>query len=192
MVAVLTVPAAAQMAQSGDFIVDLSQYQPVGGDRPFLPNTNILQNPGFETGALPPWTTNNWTVTSDDPHTGVYSAQDFGNYWVRQDFDAVPVGDVISISFWSKQPEGVQLQAVDFYYSASDYDEFIVGPGIDWTFFDITSHLRPFGNLVAIRIWGYSGGGPDPDLTRIDDVTIEVLDTAVESSTWGQIKFLYR
>jgi hypothetical protein len=46
--------------------------------------------------------------------------------------------------------------------------------------------------LVAIRLWGYSGGGGGPDETFLDDVVIDVAGaTPVPPSTWGEIKALY-
>ena len=102
------------------------------------------------------------------------------------------VSDITSITMWSKQPEPT-IQAVDFFYGPLDFDEFLVFPGADWTFFDITSQLRVSGNLEAIRIWGYSGGGPNEDLTRVDDVVIEAeVANATEAGSWGKIKGLYR
>jgi hypothetical protein len=88
-----------------------------------------LINPGFETGALPPWTTNNWTVTTTTPHSGAYAAYDVGNFWIRQDFAAINTANVLSFTFWSKQPEeGTQLQAYDFFYSNNTFDEFLLFP----------------------------------------------------------------
>ena len=117
---------------------------------------------------------------------------DIGNFWMMQSFAPVSVSDITSITMWSKQPEPT-IQAVDFFYGPLDFDEFLVFPGADWTFFDITSQLRVSGNLEAIRIWGYSGGGPNEDLTRVDDVVIEAeVANATEAGSWGQIKGLYR
>ena len=62
-----------------------------------------------------------------------------------------------------------------------------------WTQHDITFFLRPSGSLLTgIRLWGYSGGPQGPDETFLDDVSIEVKGaTAVEGSTWGQVKSLF-
>lgn len=183
---------AERMAQSGSFVVDLDRIEREDNGLVLVLPTNVLDNPGFETGTLPPWTTNNWSVTNVDAYTGDYCAEDIGNYWVRQDFDPVDVGDINSITFATKQPEAA-IQAVDFFYSETDYDEFVVFPFVEWTVFDITSELRAVGSLVAIRIWGYSGGGPDEDLTRIDDVSIDAqIPVTASQKTWGAVKQLYR
>jgi hypothetical protein len=40
--------------------------------------------------------------------------------------------------------------------------------------------------------WGYSGGGPGPDETWLDDVSIQVVGTTeINDATWGQIKSLF-
>ena len=193
LAAFLTAPAAmAGVARSGAMGVDLDDYVPGENGAPFDPRGNILVNGGFETGSFPPWYTEMWVVTGADAHSGAYSAECYGNHWVRQDFDPMDVGGILSISMWSKQPESVAFQAVDFYYGPTDFDEFIVAPGADWTFIDMTAEKRPTGMMTGIRIWGYTGGGPDPDLTRDDDVFIDHISSPVESTTWSLIKALYR
>jgi hypothetical protein len=191
---VLAAPAAgAATVRSGLFEADVSSVPTPQGSPSQSLLTNLLGNPGFESGSLPPWTTDNWSVTGTDPHSGSFCAEDIGNFFVRQDFAPIAVGQINSISLWSKQPEGIAFQAIDFYYSAADFDEFLVAPGVDWTFLNITGQLRAAGSLQAIRIWGYSGGGPADDLTRVDDVVIDAnVATPVEASTWGAIKRSFR
>jgi hypothetical protein len=183
---------AERIAQSGSYIVDLDRVERENGEAALVLPTNVLANPGFETGALPPWTTNNWSVTGADAYTGEYCVEDIGNFWVRQDFDPVDVSDINSITLASRQPEA-SIQAVDLYYSATDFDEFLVFPVAELMVFDVTSELRAVGSLVAIRIWGYSGGGPDPDLTRVDDVVIDAqIPVTASQATWGAVKQLFR
>ncbi len=62
------------------------------------------------------------------------------------------------------------------YYGDGSRDQVIVHPTAAWTLMDVTSILNPAKILVGIRIWGYSGAGPDPDSTYIDDVSIHVSD----------------
>lgn len=186
-----TMPAGAEIVRTGFFEVEMSDLTPDVPAVPFSAGSNILTNPGFESGSLPPWTTNNWTVTNADANSGVFSVEDIGNFWFMQTFAPVSVNAINSITMWSKQPE-VAVQAVDFFYSPADFDEFLIFPGAGWTFIDITSQLRATGNLEAIRIWGYSGGGPLEDLTRVDDVAIEADGAnATEAESWGRIKRLY-
>ena len=54
--------------------------------------TNILDNPGLETGSLSPWYQNNdfsdgtnWFVTDADSHSGDFSAEDTGNKELRSE-----------------------------------------------------------------------------------------------------------
>lgn len=190
---VIAPAVSAELVQSGFIEMDLNDYTPAENGTALDALANVLVNPGFETGALPPWTTDNWSVTGADFHTGAFSAEDIGNFWIRQDFAPIPVGDINLIAFWCRQPDGPAFQAVDFFYSAVDFDEFLTAPGHDWTFIDVTSQLRAVGSLVAIRIWGYSGGPPSPDLTRADDVILDAdIVTATETSSWGRVKGLYR
>jgi hypothetical protein len=181
--------ASAATVRSGSFEAQVGDTPSPQGTPPQSLLTNVVVNPGFESGSLPPWTTNNWSVTSADANTGTYCAEDIGNFWVLQEFSPIPVADINLISMYSKQPEGIAFQAVDFYYSGTDFDEFLVAPGVDWTYLDMTAELRAAGSLQAIRIWGYSGGPPGDDLTRVDDVVIDAnVATPIEASTWGSIK----
>jgi hypothetical protein len=196
LVSVLPSPAAAETVRSGFSEIEMgSIVPPIPG--PTLPEALVesLVNPGFETGTLPPWTTDNWSVVTTTPHSGTYAAYDVGNFWIRQDFAPINTGQVLSFSFWAKQPEaGQQIQAYDFFYSDNSFDEFIWFPPDDYAQVDGTSNLRPPGNLlVAIRIWGYQGGGKGPDETWVDDVSLDTSGaTPVAATSWGRIKSLYR
>jgi hypothetical protein len=180
--------------QSGYFVVDLESYVPGEVGAPIgIPAAQVLLNPGFESAGLAPWSTSAWYVQAADAYTGSQCAESEGNEWIRQDFGPFDVNDVTLVAFWARQPDGPAFQAVDFYYGAADFDEFLVFPPHDWSYWDVTSFLRPVGTLIAIRIWGYSGGGSSPDITRIDDVVVDVNGaTATEPSTWGAVKGLYR
>lgn len=185
--------ASAETVRSGFIEIETSQIgKPPTGTTPVQSLIEYLGNPGFETGSLPPWTTNNWVVTDTDAHSGTYSAYDVGNYWVRQDFPPIDTADVLSVTYWMRQPESA-ISAYDFFYDDNTYDEDIVFPGPNWSQFNITSALRPPGSiLVAIRLWGYSGGGPNPDETYLDDVALQVAGvTDIQPATWGEIKSLF-
>lgn len=134
----------------------------------------LLVNPGFETGRIEPWLTSNWIVDTIYPHGGRYCASDVGNFWIMQWFDSTPGGEIQSISFWARQPDQPAAQAYDFFYSDGTYDEYVQFPSPDWAHFDVTHNLNRGKNLIGFRIWGYSGGGPGPDSTYIDDVSIQV------------------
>lgn len=183
---------AERIAQSGSFVIDLDTIEREAPQTPYRGSSNVLDNAGFETGSLPPWNTTGWTVTSADAQSGTYSAEGIGNNYVEQFFTPVDVNSINAVGFWVRQPEQA-LQAIDFFYGGGDFDEFLIFPFADWSFFDVTSRLRAVGNLEGIRIWGYTGGGPDIDLTRVDDVVIDAdVATPIQESTWGKVKQLYR
>jgi len=166
---------AGNRVQSGEIIVDLENPDPSSSfsiSQSSAIDGEVLENPGFETGDIAPWYSNAWNVTTSNPHSGLFCATDEGNYWIRQDFPGIPVEEIVSITFWSRQPEEA-IQAIDLMYSDGTYFEDLIWPGMSWGFFDITSWLAPGKTLEGIRFWGYSGGGPDPDITFIDDISIE-------------------
>jgi hypothetical protein len=139
-----------------------------------LDSHELLQNPGFESGSLQPWEASNWVVTTTYPHSGTYCACDVGNYSITQWVDTTPASQVQSVTFWTRQPDQPAAQAYDFLYSDGSYEEFGNSPAANWQQFDVTSHLNRSKSLVGFRIWGYSGGGPGPDSSYIDDVSILV------------------
>jgi len=146
----------------------------------FLLEREMLQNPGFETGSLYPWTTNNWIVDTIYPRQGRYCASVVGNYWIRQDIHPIFTAFLSHITFWARQPEAPAAQAYDFIYSDSTIEEFVHYPTADWAQYDVTANLNQQKVLVAFQLWGYSGGGPNPDSTYIDDVSItRIVDVGI-------------
>ena len=184
----------ATVLQSGNIIVEYESYVPgQAGPAVGIPASQLLVNPGFETGDLSGWTTSTWYVTGQDFHSGVWCAESEGNQWLMQEFCPADVRDVTLISLWSRQPDGPAFQAVDFFYGTVDFDEFLISPPNDWSYWDLTSMLRTAGTLTGIRIWGYSGGPPSPDITRVDDVLVDAVGaSAIEETTWGSLKDLYQ
>jgi len=185
--------AFAYTVQSGGFVIDSSDiHHGPSGSAP-VSMVELLVNPGFETGALAPWTqSGGWSVVNTNPHSGAFCAFDIGNNWIRQDFAPINTSLVSSVTFWSRQPEA-QVQAVDFFYSDLTFDEFLVFIPTTWQLNNVTSHLRPAGALLTgIRIWGYSGGPPGSDDTFMDDVSVNGAGaTPVGPSTWGEIKSVF-
>ncbi len=158
----------------------------------FAAPVELLLNPGFEDGVLTPWTTNNWIIDTADPHSGTYCAFDEGNYWIKQEFTPADADKIVSITFWHMQPE-IALFAFELYYGPSDYDQeivFVYDPG--WVEYDLTYFLRSTGKLEGIRFWGYTGGGPDPDYSFLDDVSIMYdVNVALQSETFASIKAMF-
>ena len=146
----------------------------------------LLQNSGFETGSISPWVTGVWVVTTTYPHSGTYCACDVGDYSIEQAVDTTPGSEVQSVAFWARQPDAPAAQAYVFLYSDGSSETFVHYPTAIWQQFDVTSNVNRSKNLVGFRLWGYSGGGPGPDSTYIDDVSIlvpAVHDVAVTEIT---------
>jgi len=136
----------------------------------------IIVNGGFETGALDPWynardfcgqTCQPWATTNSNPHSGTYSAMDIGNIELRQDFVPVAGSSITSASFWVNNSAGVD--AVDFFYTDSSDEEFVVfSTANTWNFVDVTADVNPSKTLMGFSIWSC-----DPScVTYVDDVSI--------------------
>jgi hypothetical protein len=181
--------AAAEVVRSGAIEVDTDQLKGVSRESAAMPKVggnlhNLLVNSTFERGDLWPWDTSNWVISTNGPLHGSYCAEDFGNYYIRQDFDPISASQITHVLVWMRQPDA-QISAIDLYYGASDFDEVIYYPGSDWTLIDVTPQLRTTGSLIAIRIWGYSGTGTQ--MTYIDNVMIFAGSTVpfpLATDTW--------
>ena len=143
----------------------------------------ILANPGFETGSLPPWFNNQnfggttpWFVTGTGCLTGSFCAQDDGNIELKQTFSAVPTNTISTVTFWALHPDPAAVAvAYDFFYQNGGQAEFLVGTnGTNWTQFDATSNLRANDQLVGFSVFGNSAG-----ITRLDDLSITTQTSAV-------------
>jgi hypothetical protein len=139
-----------------------------------------LLNGGFETGSLSPWYNGAdfcsggcaaWSVTYADAHTGIYSATNLGNMQLRQDFAPIFGADILSFSFWMRQPEEA-ISAVGLYYTDGTYSETIVTPGAEWSHFEIGFLAIDWKWVNGFYVFGYSGGASGDDRTYIDDVVV--------------------
>ena len=169
-------PSSAQIVQSGNTTVDLSIMQRINPQpvEPVMDETDVelLTNAGFETGSLPPWTTNNWSVVTNGPHTGTYCAYDLGNYWIMQSITPTPAAQIVSATIWERQPEG-QISAIDWMYQGGSYSEDLIWLTSSWAQYNIAQFIDPGTIVIGLRVWGYSGGGPLPDESFIDDISIQ-------------------
>jgi hypothetical protein len=178
--------ATAAQVTSGGHVVDArpAVLPGVSVAGQVLDSRELLQNPGFETGSISPWVTGVWVVTTTYPHSGTYCACDVGDYSIEQAVDTTPGSEIQSITFWARQPDAPAAQACQFLYSDGTFDGPVLFPTATWQQFDVTSSLNRGKSLVGLRIWGYSGGGPGPDSSYIDDVSIlvsNIHDVAVTS-----------
>jgi hypothetical protein len=136
----------------------------------------LIVNGGFESGALTPWYNarnfcggpcQDWAVTNTNSHSGSFSAMDVGNIELRQDLTATPGSQITSVSFWVNNSAGVD--AVDFFYSDSSDEEYVVftNAGV-WNFVDVTADVNTSKTLVGFSIWGCDTGCT----SFVDDVSI--------------------
>src|ERR1700676_5147838 len=95
--------------------------------------SQILSNPGFETGSLNPWFIGNnfggttWSVTGAGCHSGSFCATNNGNNELEQTFAPVPVASITDIDFWGLHTSAsVTAMAVDLLYLGGGDDEFIL------------------------------------------------------------------
>ena len=125
--------------------------------------TNILTNPGFETGALGPWALGNdygavefWNVTGADSQSGAFSATATGNHELVQWFAPVAVSDIVEASMWLRMP-GTGVAFISFHYSDATSGGSIFDISSDWAKYDATSSLRPGKFLTGFGVYGCSG-----------------------------------
>jgi len=141
---------------------------------------NLLLNPGFEDGVLPPWTNSSdfcggctWSAISTDAQSGTWSAEVDGNRLLLQTFAAVNVGLINQVSFWARHPDGgLGMAVVLMYDDATETEDLISTVGTEWEFFDVTSFLAPGKNLVGFGVYGNSGG-----LARFDSALVDARES---------------
>ena len=76
-----------------------------------------------------------------------------------------------------------------------DFDQTvnITVPDAAWNQYDLSSYLRGSGSLEGFRVYSYNGGGgPDPDYTFLDDVSVNYGATGVDSASLGELKAVFR
>lgn len=142
----------------------------------------ILQNSGFESGALAPWFQANGTpvITNAEAHTGVFSISGFAPDAIRQDFTPILVANISEVSFWAKR-EGGPFDLVEFFYDDGTSNSTTVN-GIgqtDWVFFDVTSALTAGKSLDGFAVFGTTAGP-----AFLDDFSI-VANSVPEPATLG-------
>ncbi len=149
--------------------------------------TNILSNPGFESGSLSPWFQGrnfggsvDWNVTNTEAHSGTFSATDVGNKELRQNFAGVATSSIDQVSFWAMHsPSSIQLLAFDLFYTDGTDNEFFVNTtDMNWDFFNVTSDLSAGKILDGLSIFGNSGG-----TTFVDDFVVDTTTALPEPAS---------
>lgn len=145
--------------------------------------SNLIDNPGFESGSLSPWLNTNhfcgssctdWNVTNSDSHSGTFSAITDDNIEIFQNLTATPTNLITSVSYWIKQPDGGGVSYMELIFSDSTSASTTFGIGADWTFIDATSLLKPGVDLVGFGLYGVTNHSA-PLRTYLDDVVISVV-----------------
>ncbi len=162
---------------------------------------NAIVNPGFETGTMAGWIPVTWSISTVQPHGGVFDAYDpggsgGGGQCLRQNFSpAIDSDDVTNFSFWLRQPDDLGIaQVILFHQNAGQ----VIGVAFTndndtWTFEDFTSLRRPNDFITGCHVCGFGGGQSTPDDSWADDFLLDVGGaTAVEPATWGAIKAALR
>jgi hypothetical protein len=151
--------------------------------------SNVLDNPGFESGILSPWFQANdfsaglpkedWNVTSSEAHSGMFSATNIGNIELRQNFSAVPTETITEVSFWWRHPDGgnTPLAYTLFYSDTSQEVGIATAPTDEYQFIDVTASLDPGKSLNGISVYGFNGA--IPGRTFVDDFVIEAVPEPV-------------
>ncbi|MDP7030462.1 MAG: PEP-CTERM sorting domain-containing protein [Phycisphaerales bacterium] len=135
---------------------------------------NMLLNGDFETGQLTPWFASDGTpwITSDESHSGTYSAAAYAGDAIRQDFAAVSTDDIQEVSIWVMR-EGGAFNQYSFYYADGTTGTHLIddiGGGDNWTYFELTQNLVVGKFLVGFQIYGTTEGPSYMDDVRIDAV----------------------
>ena len=146
--------------------------------------SNILANPGFETGSLSPWVNSldfcsgcTWSVTNTDAHAGGFSAVAHGNRLLTQAFGGIDTALITEASLWLKMPDS-GIAAVRFDYSDSSFEENPVDVGPTWAQFDVTAFLHAGKQLVGFGVFGCSGCAGN-SATFADDFVLDVVGQRV-------------
>jgi hypothetical protein len=146
--------------------------------------SNILINPGFETGSLSPWFNSNdfcsgcvWTISTNNPHSGGFDATASGNRLLEETFAPVAVSSVTEASVWLRMPDS-GIAAIFFAYSDGSSEDNVVSVGSAWTQFDMTSFLDAGKLLTGFGVYGCNGCNGSSS-TFADDFVVNAGPSAV-------------
>jgi hypothetical protein len=151
--------------------------------------TELVQNGGFESGSLGPWTVTSdcglfgdapcspWAVTSSGAHNGSFAATDQGGYELAQALTPTSTALLTSASLWFKEDPGV-LFGVEFFYQDGSNSVFLgSAPDSGWNEYDLLGNIDPGKTLTAIDVaTGSVFTGPN-GINLVDDVSIMAVPT---------------
>jgi hypothetical protein len=150
----------------------------------------ILNNGGFESGVLDPWSaegsfdpTGAEIVTpgrSDQYCLHLDAAEFEDQYIITQSVAPTPVSEIVSASLWSMcpTPRWGTAPFMIFQYQDGTTSEQAFSLVNEWTFTDATAALTPGEVLtgVVIRWYGLGDEGPGSELF-LDDISVETVPT---------------
>lgn len=154
----------------------------------------MIQNGGFESGSLAPWTVTNdcgvfgdapcnpWQTVSTQSHSGTYSVQDQGGYELMQSLTPTSTALITEASFWFKEDPNVLFGVELFYQDGSTGILYESAADGDWHQYDLFNELANGSGsgktLVGIDFATASMVNGDPNgLSWLDDVTIQAKAT---------------
>ncbi len=165
-----------------------------------MPNSNVVVNPGFETGTMAGWIPSTWSIDTTLPHSGTYDAYDPGGSGggggcIRQNFDPIDSNSIKGFTFWIRQPDdaGIAQVAVFHQNGGGVYGVAFSADDDSWTFQDHLNLVLPNDFVVGFHVCGFGGGYSTPDDSWIDDFSLDVTTgTPVEEISWGTLKGITR
>jgi len=173
----------------------------------------IVQNGGFETGALPPWTAYNFKVGSGGspgPHSGAYAAG-MGYYgyiyepltgYVRQNLGKTYYPDEVTYAgFWilpDRKSVGGTRAVVTLYEVNLGDDNYFAGyPPWGYWWHEIvlpTANIHYPFDYINISVTVYISSEPPPYNMEagLDDISVLISPSGVSPASFGRIKTLFR
>ena len=152
--------------------------------------TNLVQNGGFETGSLGPWTVTDdcgslgdspcspWQVVSGQSVDGTYSAEDQGAYELSQSLTPTATILITQASFWFKEDPNVLFGVVLSYQDGTSNVVYESASDSDWHQYNLLGDLAGGESLVGIDFATSSMVDGSPNgISWIDDVSITAIPT---------------
>ena len=160
---------------------DVSVLLGMNAQREAPPLTNLLMNPGFESGVLSPWvqgrdfcstSCRNWAAVHSMPKAGKWDAGDEGNIEIVQNFTPTSTSSLTKVALWVRHPAGSEPMAADFFYTDGTDDEFVAfTTDTSWDDLDFTVDLASGKTLDGFSVFGFSGSVANQN-TFIDNAVI--------------------
>jgi len=120
---------------------------------------NAVVNGGFETGTVGPWYYLDGHSIVTDAQNGNFAVRSVGNYWIRQDFNAVAGDKINELTFWTKKGAEDMPMSWSVVYSDGTTSSDFFYAGVTWVQRDGLMMVDPGKLVTGLIFYGYSGGG---------------------------------